>query len=233
MIVLRSKVVKILNHLFRQQKLSLKHVFALVSFIFVIWSLYRYLPQILPLWAEELILKPLFWLLPTFWLVRKIEKQPFSSLGFNNKRIFPAIYWGIGLGLVFAFEGLLTNIFKYKGLNLVSLDYSPLVFLGVFLISLVTAFSEETVFRGYLFNRLWQIWGNEGLANVVSSFLFTLVHLPMGLFVLGYSPLVLFAYLFFVFIFAFGSAFVFGRTKNIISSILLHLFWSWPIVLFR
>jgi membrane protease YdiL (CAAX protease family) len=233
MIVLRSKLVKILNRFFHQQKLSLKHVFALISFIFVAWSFYRYLPQVLPLWAEELILKPLFWLLPTFWLVRKIEKQPFSSLGFNNKKIFPAIYWGIGLGLVFAFEGLLTNIFKYKGLNLVSLDYSPLGFLGVFFLSLVTAFSEETVFRGYLFNRLWKIWGNEGLANIVSSFLFTLVHLPIGLFVLGYSPLVLFAYLFFVFIFAFGSAFVFGRTKNIISSILLHLFWSWPIVLFR
>jgi membrane protease YdiL (CAAX protease family) len=225
--------VKILNRFFHQQKLSLKHVFALISFIFVVWSFYRYLPQVLPLWVEELILKPLFWLLPTFWLVRKIEKQPFSSLGFNNKKIFPAIYWGIGLGLVFAFEGLLTNIFKYKGLNLVSLDYSPLGFLGVFSLSLVTAFSEETVFRGYLFNRLWKIWGNEGLANIVSSFLFTLVHLPIGLFVLGYSPLVLFAYLFFVFIFAFGSAFVFGRTKNIISSILLHLFWSWPIVLFR
>ena len=233
MIVLISKLVKILNRFFHQQKFSLKHVFALISFIFVIWSLYRYLPQILPLWAEELILKPLVWLLPTFLLVRKIEKQPFSSLGFNNKKIFPAIYWGIGLGLVFAFEGLLTNILKYKGLNLVPLDYSPLAFLGIFSLSLVTAFSEETVFRGYLFNRLWQVWKNEGLANIVSSFLFTLVHLPMGLFVLSYSPLVLFVYLFFVFIFAFGSAFVFGRTKNIISSILLHLFWSWPIVLFR
>ncbi|MCX6725976.1 MAG: type II CAAX endopeptidase family protein [Candidatus Shapirobacteria bacterium] len=225
--------MKIFNRFFHHQKLSIKHVLALFSIIFVFWSFYRYLPQVLPLWAEELILKPLFWLIPTFWLVRKIEKQPFSSLGFNSQKLFPSIYWGIGLGLVFAFEGLLTNIFKYKGLNLISFDYSPFKFLGLFVLSLITAFSEETVFRGYIFNRLWRIWKNEWVANLVSSVLFTLIHLPIGLFVLNYNLLVMSAYLFFVFIFAFGSAFVFGRTKNIIASILLHLFWAWPIVLFR
>lgn len=225
--------MKIISRFFHREKLSLKHVFALFSFIFVIWSFYRYLPQFLPLWFEELVLKPLFWVLPTIWLVKKIEKKPLSSLGFSSQRIFPSLYWGIGLGLVFAFEGLLTNIFKYKGLNLLALNYSSDEFLGLFLISLATAFSEEVVFRGYLFNRFWQIWKNEGLANLVSSLLFVIVHLPVGVFVLGYKPMMMMVYLFFVFIFGFGSAFVFGRTKNILSSILLHVFWAWPIVLFR
>ncbi len=225
--------MSIFEKIFHHQKLSLKHVFALFSFIFVVWSFYRYLPEILPLWAEELILKPLFWLLPTFWLVKRVERQSLSSLGFTKKKLFPSIYWGVGLGLVFALEGLLTNIVKYKGLNLVSLGYSSTAFLGLFLLSLVTAFTEETVFRGYLFHRLWQIWQKEWLANIVSSFLFVIIHLPIGVFVLGYTPMVMFAYLFFVFIFAFGSAFVFGRTQNLLASILLHVFWSWPIVLFR
>lgn len=225
--------MKIFDKIFHHQRLSLKHVFALFSFIFVVWSFYRYLPEILPLWAEELILKPLFWLVPTFWLVKRVERQSFSSLGFTKKKLFPSIYWGVGLGLVFALEGLLTNIVKYKGLNLISLGYSSTAFLGLFLLSLVTAFTEETVFRGYLFHRLWQIWQKEWLANIVSSFLFVIIHLPIGVFVLGYTPLVMFAYLFFVFIFGFGSAFVFGRTKNLLASILLHVFWSWPIVLFR
>jgi len=225
--------VKIFDKIFHRQKLSLKHVFALFSFIFIVWSFYRYLPQILPLWAEELILKPLVWLLPAFWLVRRVEQQPLSSLGLTKKRLSPSIYWGIGLGLVFALEGFLTNIVKYKGLNLISLGYSSATFLGLLAISLVTAFTEETVFRGYLFHRLWQIWQKEWLANIVSSFLFVLIHLPIGVFVLGYNPMVMLAYLFFVFIFAFGSAFVFGRTQNLLASILLHVFWSWPIVLFR
>jgi membrane protease YdiL (CAAX protease family) len=225
--------VGIFAKLFHRQKFSLKHIFALFSFIFIFWSFYRYLPGVLPLWVEELILKPLIWLLPLFWMVRKIEQQPFSSLGFTTKRLFPSLYWGIGLGLVFALEGLLTNIVKYKGLHLVSLHYSSGYFLGLFLLSLVTAFSEETVFRGYIFNRLWQIWKREWLANIVSSFMFALIHLPIGIFVLGYSLPVMLAYLFFVFLFAFGSAFVFGRTQNLLASILLHVFWSWPIILFR
>jgi len=222
-----------LGRIFKKESLSLKHVFALFSFIFIVWSFYRYLPQLLPLWVEELILKPLVWLLPLFWLIRKIEKKTFSSLGLVRINIFPSIYWGVGLGLVFAFEGLMTNIFKYKGLELISLDYSPLVFLGLLFLSLVTAFSEELVFRGYIFNRLWQIWNKEWLANLVSSILFVVIHLPIGIFVLGYTPGVMLAYFLFVFIFAFGSAFVFGRTKNLISSILLHVFWAWPIILFR
>lgn len=225
--------MNIFDKIFHRQKLSLKHVFALFSFIFIVWSFYRYLPEILPLWVEELILKPLVWLLPTFWLVKRVERQSFSSLGLTKKNLFPSIYWGVGLGLVFALEGLLTNIIKYKGLNLVSLGYSSTAFFGLFLLSLVTAFTEETVFRGYLFHRLWQIWQKEWLANIVSSFLFVLIHLPIGIFVLGYNPMVMLAYLFFVFIFAFGSAFVFGRTQNLLASILLHVFWSWPIVLFR
>ncbi len=225
--------MRFLDRIFKKENLSLKHIFALFSFIFVVWSFYRYLPQVLPLWVEELILKPMIWLLPVFLLVKKVEKKSFVSLGLIKTNIFPSIYWGVGLGLVFAFEGLVTNIFKYKGLHLIALEYPSFIFLGLLGISLVTAFSEELVFRGYIFNRLWQIWNKEWLANIVSSLLFVIIHLPIGIFVLGYNPMVMFAYLFFVFIFGFGSAFVFGRTKNLISSVLLHIFWSWPIILFR
>lgn len=221
------------SKIFHRQKLSLKHIFALFSFIFVLWALYRYFPEILPVWVEELILKPAIWLLPTWWMVRKIEGQPFSSLGLTKKNLFPSIYWGIGLGVAFTLEGLATNILKYRGLNLAILDYHPLQFLGLVALSFVTAFSEETVFRGYIFNRLWQIWENEWLANVVSGFLFVLIHLPISIFTLSYTPLVMLVYLFLIFVYSFASAFVFGRTRNLVSSILLHVFWSWPIILFR
>lgn len=217
----------------RRTELSSKHVFALFSFIFVIWAVYRYFPEMLPTWVEEIILKPIVWLLPTFWLVKKIEKEKLSSLGYVQKNLFPSLYWGIGFGLVFAIEGFLANILKYGELRLISPEFTPLIFLSSLFISFWTAFSEETVFRGYIFTRLWRNWKNEWLANFVSAFLFVLIHLPVGIFVLGYTPLVMMIYLLFVFIFAIGSAFVFARTKNIASSILLHVFWSWPIILFR
>ena len=224
---------KLFNRIFHPERLSIKHVFALFSFVFVLWAFYRYFPEILPTWAEELILKPLVWLVPTYWLVRAVGKEKLASLGFTKKNLVKALYWGIGLGIVFAVEGLLTNIIKYRGLSLISLDYTSFGFLGLLALSFVTGLSEETVFRGYIFTRLWRIWENEWLANLTSSFLFTLIYLPVGVFVLGYRPMVMLVYLFFVFIYGFASAFAFGRTKNILTSILLHVFWSWPIVLFR
>ena len=222
----------ILGKLFQKENLSLKHVAALFSFIFVFWSLYRYFPEP-PSWISEFLLKPVVWLLPTFWLVKKIEKRPLTSLGLTKKNLFPAIYWGIGLGLVFALEGLITNVLKYRGFQLVDLSYSLSDFLIAILASFATAFSEEIVFRGYIFNRLNQIWGKEWRANIVAALLFVLIHLPIGIFILSYSPITMFAYLLFVFVFGFGSAFVFARSGNILSSILLHIFWSWPIILFR
>jgi len=221
------------DRIFHREKLSSKHVFFLFSLIFVLWAIYRYFPEILPTWAEELILKPLVWLVPTFWIVKEVEGEKLSSLGFTKKNLSRSLLWGIGLGIVFALEGLLTNIFKYRGLHLISLDYTALTFLGALALSFVTAISEETVFRGYIFTRLWRIWKSEWLANIVSAFLFTLIYLPVGIFVLSYRPMVMLAYLLFVFIYGFASAFVFARTENLVSSILLHVFWSWPIILFR
>jgi len=219
--------------IFHNKKLSLKHVFALFSYIFVVWSIYRYFPEILPVWVEEVILKPLVWLIPIFLLVKKTEKLPLASLGITKVNLFPSLYWGIGLGVVFSLEGLLTNTLKYGGLSLEVFQYTPASFLGAVLLSFATAFSEEIFFRGYIFSRLWIIWKKEFLANLVSSLLFVLIHLPIGVFVLGYTPAVMLVFLFLVFIYGIGSAFVFARTGNIISSILLHVLWSWPIVLFK
>lgn len=220
------------DKLLHKENLSTKHVFFLFSLIFIFWSIYRYFPEP-PLWVSELILKPIIWLVPTFWLVLKVEKRPLGSLGLTSQNLLPAIWWGLGLGLVFSLEGLLTNILKYRGLNLIDWQYQPAQLLGILLISWATAFSEELVFRGYIFNRLREIWQWEWRAALVSAFLFTLIHLPIGIFVLGYSPLAMVAYLVFVFVFGFGSAFVFSRSGNLVASILLHFFWAWPIILFR
>jgi membrane protease YdiL (CAAX protease family) len=199
--------------------------------IFIIWSFYRYFPDFLPVWFEELILKPALWLLPTFWLVLIVEKQSLFSLGFTRKNLSKALYWGFGLGLIFLVEGFLMNILKYRGLQIVLPSLNSLS--GSLWLSLAPAFTEETVFRGYFFTRFFRFWHEEIWANLASSFLFTLIHLPVAVFVLSYAPAMLFIYLFLIFIFAFSSAFVFARTQNLLASILLHLFWSWPIVLFK
>ncbi|PJE67281.1 hypothetical protein COU95_03355 [Candidatus Shapirobacteria bacterium CG10_big_fil_rev_8_21_14_0_10_40_9] len=210
----------------------LKNVVTLYTFIFLIWGFYRYLFR-LPEEIEELVLKPIIWLGPVFFLLFK-EKASLSSLGWTGKNLFKSLYLGIGLGIIFAIEGLFTHTLKYGGISFVKLAYTSLpVFLVALGVSLGTAISEETAFRGYIFNRLWQILKNEWLANLVSSLGWALVHLPITIFVFHYNPVQILVFLILTFIFGAGSAFVFARTGTVVASVLLHVFWGWPIILFR
>ncbi|MEK7182892.1 MAG: CPBP family intramembrane glutamic endopeptidase, partial [Patescibacteria group bacterium] len=95
------------------------------------------------------------------------------------------------------------------------------------------ALSEETVFRGFIFNRLWKAFQGEWSANLLTSSGWALIHLPVTVFVLKYDVAQAVSFLFLTFLFGVASAFVFARTGNVFSSVLLHVFWEWPIILFR
>jgi len=210
-----------------------KNVVSLYVFIFLVWGLYRLLFR-LPEGIEEIVLKPIIWLGPLIWFLFK-EKASLSSIGWSTKNFFRNLYFGLGLGLFFAILGVLTHLVKYQGLSFAQLPslVSPELLFVSLGISFITAISEETVFRGYLFNRLWQTLGDEWLANIISSFAWTFIHLPIALFVFHYGPSQTLIFLCLTFIFGVGSAFVFARTGAVVASVLLHVFWGWPILLFR
>lgn len=213
-----------------KKELLIKHSTLLIAYLLVVWGFYRFLFK-LPEQAEELLIKPLLWLVPVFLLLRR-EKQGISSVGITTKNLFPSVYLSLALGVVFAIEGALVNFYKYKGVDF-SANIGPnpiMISLGL---SLATAISEEITFRGYLFNRVWQITGNELLSNISTSLVWGLIHLPITIFwwKLNFSATI--GYLILTTIFGIGSAFLFARTKNVASSILLHILWSWPITLFR
>ena len=213
-------------------KIELKRVTLLYVFILLIWGFYRYLFRF-PEEIEELVLKPIFWLGPVMFLLWR-EKKSLDSIGWSTKNLFKSLYLGVGLGMVFALEGLLIHWLKYQSFSFINLQYQSLSVLLVAMgVSLVTAITEESAFRGYIFNRLWYIFKSEWAANLISSFGWALVHLPITYFVLHYSFEQMITYLVLIFIFGVASALVFARTKTITASILLHVLWAWPIILFR
>lgn len=213
-----------------KKEATLKHVTALAAYLLIVWGFYRFLFK-LPEEVEELIIKPLLWLLPVFFILRK-EKQNLASIGITTKNLFPSVYMALLLGVVFALEGFLINLIKYQGVDFsANVGKNPL--LPALLISTATAISEELTFRGYIFGRLEKITGSELVANLTTSFLWALIHLPVAIFWWGldlYGSLGLLAL---TSIFGIASAILYARTKNIFSSILLHVFWEWPIILFR
>jgi membrane protease YdiL (CAAX protease family) len=207
-----------------------KNVTIYAAYLIVFWAFYRFLFK-LPEDIEELIVKPVTWLLPLVFILRK-EKMGLGSIGITLKNLFPSVYLSLGLGAVFVAEALLTNYIKYGGFNFgANIGTFPLLpSLGL---SFATAFSEETAFRGYIFNRLTSVFKNELTANLIQTVLWTAIHVPIAFFVLKMALGPGLVYLFITAIFGLGSAFIFGRTKNVFGSIFLHVLWEWPIILFR
>lgn len=208
----------------------LKNVIVYSTYLLITWAFYRFLFRF-PDNIEELIIKPIVWLIPLFFFLRK-EGFRISTLGFTFKNLFPAIYLSIGLGAIFVLEGVVTNFLKYGHFSFgANIGTAPLMTsLGL---SFATAFSEETAFRGYIFNRLGYALKNEWTANIVQTIIWTAIHVPVAFFIFNLSLPAALVYLFLTAIFGLGSAFIFARTNNIWGSVFLHVLWEWPIILFR
>jgi membrane protease YdiL (CAAX protease family) len=213
-----------------KKETAIKHATYLAAYLLVVWGFYRFLFK-LPEEVEELVIKPLMWLVPVFWLLRK-EKAKLETVGITMKNLFPAVYMSLGLGAVFAIEGALVNIVKYQGVNF-SANLGEGAFMIALVLSFVTAVSEEITFRGYLFTRVWHVTKSEWRANLITSLVWAAVHLPITIFWWQLSIGGSIGYLLLITAFGVGSSFLYARTRNITSSILLHVLWSWPIVLFR
>ena len=188
---------------------SFKYAVGLSAYLLIVWGFYRFLFQF-PEPVEELFIKPVIWLLPVFYILKK-ERKGLDSLGITIKNFFPAIYYALGLGVLFAAEALVINLIKYGYQFNLGANISNLPFFTALGLSFATAISEEITFRGYIFTRFWKFMGNEIYANILTSLFWAIIHVPITIF----------------------SAFVYARTKNIVSPILLHVLWQWPIILFR
>ena len=211
--------------------LNFKRAVYLAVYLLVAWGFYRFLFQ-LPEEIEETIVKPLVWLIPVFYLL-KVERSSLTSIGLTTKNLFPAVYYALGLGLVFVVEAMVINYIKYGGQFNLNANIGQLPFMAALALSFVTAFSEEITFRGYIFTRVWDFVKNELYANILTSVFWAMIHVPITIFVWKLDFTASVTYLILTTIFGVGSAFVFARTKNILSPILLHVLWQWPIILFR
>lgn len=217
---------------------QLRNVIKLYVILLLVWGIYRVLfkfPEVI----EELVLKPVLWLGAVYWFLQKERvglpagRQGFSSVGWTSKNLFASLYLGVGAGIVFALVGLLGNVTKYGEGNFADFGFTSNLLLGSLALSFVTAISEETVFRGYLFDRLGKALKSEWTANFLTSIGWAIIHLPVQIFVydLGFDALPT-RFLLSV-TFSLGAGFVYWRTGNILAPVLLNVFWTWPIILFR
>jgi membrane protease YdiL (CAAX protease family) len=211
--------------------INFKNAVILSVYLLIVWGFYRFLFKF-PDELEELVIKPILWLFPVFYLIRK-EKNALESVGITFKNLFPAVYYALGLGVFFVIEAVIVNFLKYEGQFNLGANIGSLPLLPALALSFATAVSEEIAFRGYIFTRVWAFIKNELISNIVTSLFWATIHVPITIFVWKLDLTAALTYLFLTTLFGVGSSFVYARTKNILSPILLHVLWQWPIILFR
>ena len=214
----------------RQRAKRIKEAALVYGWVLVVWGIYRFL-FLLPVWVEELLIKPVVFLGPVAWVLRR-EKKWWQTIGWGGD-VFKAAYQGIFLGLMYGLLGLWVNYVKYGRLQLSSYGMGGgefLVFLGL---ALATAVSEEVLFRGYLLKRLAEGLGDEEKAVVVSGALFSLIHLPIAVFVWEYGLWEVLVQLFLTLVVGWGNGFLMLKAGNVVASIFSHAFWGVSAFLFR
>lgn len=116
-----------------------------------------------------LLMRVLFWLLPSLALLRLLGKSVREVLGFG--RIKAILLWGMGAGAVLGIQTLLVRLISHQALF--SIDWNWPLLTAVIIGPLV----EEITFRGAILGGL-QTRLSFAKANLVNGFLFLLAHFP-------------------------------------------------------
>lgn len=125
------------------------------------------------------------WLLLLFivlWIYF-VEKRTIASIGWKKLTV-KTILSGIGLGLViFVLFGVITTVIQAIGLEL-NQEIAELIagqsIPFLLLIALRAAVVEEVLYRGYAFERIYDLTKSKWIAALVPVIIFTLIHLSWG-----------------------------------------------------
>jgi len=204
------------------------------AIILIIWSVYRakfMLPEII----DELVAKPLVFLLPVYIFIKHNEKKEFAaSVWLTTENIFKNIYIAFFIGATFSLSALMANYIKYSTFSFSQtlLTQNPQTLLVAITIALVTGFCEEVVSRGFVLKRLYEESGNAFTSSFLASVLFLILHIPILLTNLKLSGNVLIWFLATDFILSMINSFIFLNRRSLVSPILIHALYNLSIILY-
>jgi membrane protease YdiL (CAAX protease family) len=131
-------------------------------------------------------------LLIVFWIYF-VEKRTIASIGWKKLTV-KTIFRALGLGLVlFVLFGILTTAIQAIGLELnkeMAQLFASQPIPVLILIALRAGVVEEVLYRGYAFERIYELTKSKLVAGIAPMILFTLVHLAWGV---GHLVFVFFA----------------------------------------
>jgi len=154
-------------------------VLNLWGIILIIWAFYR-LKIKMPEWFDELIAKPMVFVLPIYYFINKVEKTSFfPSLNWSFKNIKRDFLISVIIGLTIFLTMFLAKYFRNKEVVFLKYKISYLSFFYIIFISLITAISEQILSTGFVLKRLYEETKNFYQVAFFNAILFFFLHVPL------------------------------------------------------
>lgn len=149
--------------------------------ILIIWAFYRSYIK-MPEWFDEFIAKPIVFVLPVFYFIKKIDKKPifdYLNLKLKIKEIFYDLFYSLGIGFIFLVTAIGASYFRTSKLIFVGKLPTITQFLTILAVSLATGITEEILSRGFVLKKLYEESKNVLSSTFFASILFFFLHVPI------------------------------------------------------
>lgn len=199
--------------------------------ILIIWSIYRVKFK-LPEWFDEFIAKPVVFILPVYYYLKKVEKKKFfQALDWKLKPRISDIMIGLLTGALFFLTTLLSNFIKTHRIFAVTQGLNMNKFVLVILIAFATSISEEVLSRGFVLKRLYEESKNVYMSSFFASILFFFLHVPILFTNVKLTGNLLLYFMFTDMLLSLTNSFIYLERRSLAVPILIHAFYNLSIFL--
>lgn len=202
------------------------------AIILIIWSVYRAKFR-LPEWFDEFVAKPVVFVLPVLYYIKRYEKKDiFSALDIRLKLKLQDVLLVLSIGGIFAISAIMANVLKFHKVVLLQNSFQLQTLVYIVVMALMTGISEEILSRGFVLKRLYAESKNIYTASFFASILFFFLHVPILFTNLKLTGNLLLMFMAMDIILSLVNSFVFLERKNLVLPILIHTFYNLSIILF-
>lgn len=211
---------------------STQKVLNVWAVILIIWSVYRAKFR-LPEWFDEFIAKPVVFILPVLYYIRRYEKENFfTALSIRLRLRLQDLLLVVSIGGIFAISAVMANFLKFHRVVFFQNTLTLQTLVYIVITALVTGISEEILSRGFVLKRLYAESKNIYTASFFASILFFFLHVPILFTNVKLSGNLLLMFMAMDLILSLVNSFVFLERKNLVLPILIHTFYNLSIILF-
>lgn len=196
--------------------------------ILIAWSIYRTYFK-MPEWFDEFIAKPLVFVLPVIYYIKKIDKQNVLSslyISLKPKKLFQDFLYAVGIGIIFF---IITSLAYFiKSGKFISFNYniSSANILLIIITALATGITEEILSRGFVLKKLYEESKNPFSSTFFSSILFFFLHVPILFSNAKIGGNLLLVFLATDLLLSMINGLIFIERKSLVVPIFLHAFYN-------